>query len=254
MDFARYCWMGEMEFRANFFTWIVVNIIWGAFTLLFVNIIFTQVNTLAGWSKPDAMVLASVHILFTSLLWIVILPNATAFHELIRKGELDFCLIKPLNLRFIVSTKVFEFDQIPRLLVTPLVISYLLKLGQFTPSLIQVVTFVFLILVGLFIFYNFFFTIMTTNFWFVNTFNLENLFESLVDVGRFPTQVFSGLLKIIFTYIAPVAYIATFPAQVLIGRGSWSLVIIALVLGVVSFIISQLFWNFALRHYSSASS
>lgn len=254
LHFIKYCWMGEMEFRFNFFIWIVVNIIWGVTNLVFVNIVYSQVQSIAGWNKPEALILGVVYILFVSLMWVVILPNVGKFHDLIRKGEFDFYLLKPINLRFLVSTKVVEFDQLPKIILLPFILNFFLRSAGYSPNIFQIGQFILLICLGLFIFYSFFFIIMISNFWLINTFNLENLFDSLIDIGKFPTQIFSGLLRILFVYIAPVAYIATFPTLALIGKSSISSIIIATLIAISMFIISQLFWNFALRRYSSASS
>lgn len=96
--------------------------------------------------------------------------------------------------------------------------------------------------------------ITTTNFWFINIYNLEDLFHEISQVGRVPVYVFQRGMRFIFTYIIPVAFIATFPVQVLLGRSDPKITVLALVLALISFFLSQKFWNFALKHYSSASS
>jgi len=73
-------------------------------------------------------------------------------------------------------------------------------------------------------------------------------------MGKFPVDIFKGFFRIILIYVVPVAYIATFPVEALLGKVGWERIIPAIFLAVGTFALSQWFWNFALRHYSSASS
>lgn len=252
--FTKNNWLGEIEFRFNFIFWIAINIFWGLLSLVFVELIFGQVTSIAGWNKDQVLVLACLHIIFSSFIWVFIMPNVTRFSQLIRKGDLDFVLTKPINSRFWVSSRVVEFSNLPRLVIIPFVLSNALRSLSIDPTWLSVFSSGLLLFFGLVIFYNLFFLITSLNIWFTNIFNLENLFDSLNDIGRFPISIFKGLANLLLIYIIPAAFVATFPAQALLGRGSFSLILLGLVLAVVTFWFSQKFWHFALRHYSSASS
>jgi ABC-2 type transport system permease protein len=107
---------------------------------------------------------------------------------------------------------------------------------------------------SIFIFYNLFFIFTTTNIWFMRLFNLGDLFSEIINVGRYPVYIFQKSSQAFFTYLLPVAFIATFPVQALLGRASFGRVLWGSLIGLVMFFLSQKFWLFALRHYSSASS
>jgi ABC-2 type transport system permease protein len=51
-----------------------------------------------------------------------------------------------------------------------------------------------------------------------------------------------------------MAFVATFPVQVLLGKAGFELVFVGLATAVIFLFLASRFWNFALRHYSSASS
>ena len=107
---------------------------------------------------------------------------------------------------------------------------------------------------GLFLFYNLYFFLITLNFWFTNLFNTQWLIEIFAEFGRFPTEIFKGSLRFIFTYVIPVAFIANFPLRALLGQPMITELITGLVLCVVTFVLTNRFWSFALKRYSSASS
>lgn len=246
--------MAEMEFRANFLAWIVVNAIWAFVVLGFVHLIYTQVDNIAGWDRGSAMLLVVIHEIFISLLWIFILPNATRFYLDIRRGDLDFALLRPVNLRFLVSTRRVEFDQALRLLILFFLFTRFAGEAEVILSPAPVILFILTVALGLIIFYNIFYIIETLNIWLVNIFNLENLFDAITEAGKFPSQIFQGSARIFFYYIVPVVFIATFPTQILLGRSGVEITIVAIVMAVVTSLFSNRFWNFALKHYTSASS
>jgi ABC-2 type transport system permease protein len=60
--------------------------------------------------------------------------------------------------------------------------------------------------------------------------------------------------RFFFTFIVPVAFLTTVPAEAMLGRSQivWLVSAGALALGLL--FLSSIFWRFALRFYTSASS
>jgi ABC-2 type transport system permease protein len=68
--------------------------------------------------------------------------------------------------------------------------------------------------------------------------------------------IFPRLFRFIFGWIIPVVIVANIPAKLLIrplGQPAW-LMFHLVIAGSFAFFLSRIFWRFALRHYSSASS
>jgi len=191
--------------------------------------------------------------MFNSCLWLFIMPSLNKFSEMVRQGRLDFVLVRPINSRFLLSISSFEFDQYIRLGL--LIIVFLSAAGKVGPiELIKWFEFGILFGFGLWIFYNLYFIWVTANIWFTNLTNLEWLFEEVVDLGRSPLQVFKGGLFLFFLLILPIGFVGFFPVQALFGEAQWPVFTFALSMGVGLYLLSEWFWNFSLKHYSSASS
>lgn len=252
--YARNGLMSQLEYRFEVLAWSVNNMLWLLLAILSINLTFGQVKSIAGWSQNEVLLLVLTSSLFDSLLWIFVFPSLDRFVDLVYKGTMDFYLLKPVNIRFLVSTSQVEIDNTPRALVAiVLIVSVLNKLpGGLT--LWPLLHFGLLLVIGLVIFYNLFFIVSTSSILFTNLFNMEDFFSTILDVGRFPVYIFNSGWRLLFVYLIPTAYIATFPVQALLGRASLSMVIFGAGLVVVSFAVSQWFWGFALRHYTSASS
>ena len=48
---ARYTIMRELMFKANFILWVIVDLCWFGLTLSFIQFLYLQVNTVAGWGN-----------------------------------------------------------------------------------------------------------------------------------------------------------------------------------------------------------
>ena len=58
----------------------------------------------------------------------------------------------------------------------------------------------------------------------------------------------------IFTFIIPIAFITTVPAEAIVGRATPGSALTALLVAGLLVAVSRWFWRFALRNYTSASS
>jgi ABC-2 type transport system permease protein len=66
--------------------------------------------------------------------------------------------------------------------------------------------------------------------------------------------VFKGALRVIFTFVFPLAVMTTFPAQALLGTLTFQQAVLAIGGGLVFAILSRAVWKRALALYTSASS
>jgi ABC-2 type transport system permease protein len=112
------------------------------------------------------------------------------------------------------------------------------------------------ILIGaaLVIVYAIWFMLTTTAFWFVRVENITELFNGVFRAGQFPVTVFPGWIRIFFTFVVPVAFITTVPAEALIGRFDQTAAATAAGVALLLLIAARLLWRWAVGSYTSASS
>ena len=248
------CFSKETAFRLPFLFWVIANLFWLWFSLYSVELLYRQVPVIAGWTASDGKVLILVNSLFQTLVWFFIMPNLVVFWKLINQGTLDFHLLRPISARFLSSVTYFEFDMIPRLI--PIIIILVPLLNSFSRiiSAEEWILFLLVLLFGVIIFYNFGFIIVTTCFWFTKIDSLEDLLGNTISLGRYPSDVFKGFSKVIFVYAIPSIFVSVIPAMILLGKGKWDLFFLSAAFVILTGVLSHYYWNFALRHYSSASS
>ena len=83
--------------------------------------------------------------------------------------------------------------------------------------------------------------------------NILTIFQSMYEAGRWPVSLYPGWLRYGLTFVIPVAFATTVPAEALTGRLNWETLIVATALALGLLIASRLFWLVGLRHYSGAS-
>lgn len=83
--------------------------------------------------------------------------------------------------------------------------------------------------------------------------NILVIFQSMYEAGRWPVGIYPQWLRLILTFIVPVAFAVTVPAEGLVGRLTWPTLALALLLAGGMLLGSRFFWKFGVRFYSGAS-
>jgi len=75
----------------------------------------------------------------------------------------------------------------------------------------------------------------------------------MYEAGRWPVSLYPGWLRFALTFIVPVAFATTVPAEALSGRLTWPTLLEAVALAVALLAASRWFWRVGIRNYSGAS-
>jgi ABC-2 type transport system permease protein len=110
-----------------------------------------------------------------------------------------------------------------------------------------------MLLAGGVIIYSFWLILATLSFWFVRVENILEIFRSMYEAGRWPVSLYPGWLRFGLTFIVPVAFATTVPAEALTGRLTLETLLGAVVLAALLFTVSRVVWRVGLRHYSGTS-
>jgi len=243
----------ELEFRANFFAKVAQNLVWTVFFVMILLVIYRNTNTVAGWTRGQSFVLAATCFLMNALISALFL-SLQEIPQQVRQGTLDFVITRPVDTQFWVSTRKFNFDQVGTMIAGFLMVGYGIVTSGLHPNALQWISYTVLLLASLAIFYSFYLILMTTGIWLVRVDNLWVLGDSVMQVCRYPIDIYNSGLQRMFTFIVPLAFVATIPARELAKGLNLEMVWIGLIWAVVSVAVSRWFWNFALSHYGSASS
>jgi ABC-2 type transport system permease protein len=246
----------EMNFKANFLLWMIVELLWFLGQMAFIEVIFGYVDQIGDWSKWEVVLLVGTHQLIGQIFQAFFYVNLANLPEFVRTGKLDLMLVLPVDAQFAVSTRQFGLDNIVNALVGVGIVTFsLIKLG-IVPRADQIVLYIIAVALGVTIHYSIMFALSTMSFWIVRAQGLIYGYFNLFNIARYPDVVFRGAFRVIFSYVIPVIIVANVPARIL-TRAVDSPFHGLLQIGIVAVVIAlatRVFWGFALRRYSSASS
>ena len=244
----------SLAYRADTVVNILLNLMWLGWELLSLNIIFSNTDTIAGWGFGELIALLGVFRLVHTLMIALIWPNTEKFNQSIRDGSMDYTLLQPINSMFLVTfSRITVWRAWDLILATVLIVIGINMSGDIITPL-NILTFVLLTVSGAIVIYSLWIVLIALTFWFTKFDNNVTILQALLDAGRYPVTVYPVWLRVIVTFIIPVAVATTVPLQGLRGELNLSRVIMFLAIGAVSFLIASRVWRAGLKRYSGASS
>ncbi len=244
----------EMSFKGNFILWILVELAWFGLQLAFVGVIFSQTRTIGTWTVWQVVLLTGTSNFIQEIYQAFFLVNCTNLSELVRTGKMDFLLLLPVNTRFIVSTRQVDLPSFANAAFAVCVMGFAAGKLNLHPTVVPFLGFGALCAVGLLVHYSLMFMLASVSFWTVRAQGIVWGYYSLFNIARMPDEAFRGLFKAVFTFALPVLLVSNVPVRVLADKltspAAW---LVLLGLGVIWALISEWFWRFSIRRYTSAS-
>jgi ABC-2 type transport system permease protein len=244
----------ELAYRADTIVSILLNLMWLGWELLSLSIIFGNTATLGGWGLGELIALLGVFRLVNMLMAALLWPNTEKFNAAMRDGSLDYTLLQPVNSLFLISFSRIVVWRIWDLFlgVILIVVGISMSGGGATP--LNLASFVLLVASGGVILYSLWIVMIAFTFWFVKFDNNVTILQALLDAGRYPATVYPPWLRLIVTFVVPIAVATTVPLQALRGDLGWWQVLLFLGVGAASMLVAARVWKAGVRRYSGASS
>ena len=242
----------EMEYRVNFILATLTSLgnLLGSLFGLF--LFYRTGYTFEGWSWEEALIVLGIFTVLQGFSSTFLAPNLNSIVKHVQQGTLDFVLIKPISSQFWLSIHTLSPWGLPDLVFGGVLIGYAggrLGLGVDNYRMCAVP-----LLFGLASLYSLWFMLGATSIWFVKIYNVTEVLRGLLEAGRYPMVAYPTAYRFFFTFVVPVAFLTTVPAEAMLGRVQAGWVLGAGVLALGLLFVSRLFWQFALRFYTSASS
>ncbi len=243
-----------LQYRVEFLAEGALALFWAGWSLVPLLVLFGHRPSVAGWSFEEALVVMGWFTLMKGVLEGAVNPSLTSVVEHIRKGTLDFVLLKPADAQFLVSTAKFEpWRVIDVLAAGVLFVVAFHRMGR-APAPQHVLAAAVLLACAAVTLYSLWILVVSAAFFVVKVDNLAFLFSSIFDAARWPASVFRGVWRIVFTFVVPLALMTTYPALALLGRLDARSAGVA-VAGAGAFsLFARAVWVRSIGRYTSASS
>ena len=181
-------------------------------------------------------------------------PNMLRLMEEIQQGKLDFALTKPVDGQVIVSMREFHFWSLVDVVLGLIILGVAIQQNQAHVGLSEGLVFVAVLLMGAVILYCFWLMVSASAFWIIRVGEIVELFEGVYAAGRWPISIYPKWLRFVLTFIIPITFAVTVPAEAFTGRLTFQTFLGTLGLTLFMCMLARLIWLFGVRHYSGASS
>jgi ABC-2 type transport system permease protein len=280
--FARNSLVRDMSFRVNFLLECLTSLSWAIMNFALFKIIYQFTPSLGkqtGWEEPEFFIFLGTVWIINSVIQTFFMTNATEFSEMIRTGNLDYALLKPIDTQFLISFPRINWSQLANAaLGIAVVIYYVCQLMHTRDSAVEVkrqvldigvmslVAYGFFLVCGVAMMYSVMIVLASTSIWLGRNQNLHTFWFYITNFYRYPMEIYqhSGIgwaLWGTFSFVIPILVVSNVPARVLAQPlGSpwelweWGLAGYAVLATVGSLVISRWVFHMALRSYRSASS
>ena len=244
----------QLEYKLNVLIELLAVALSLSGSLLMLSLLFGPARSLGGWSWPQALMVQGFYTVFDGMASTWLRPNLGSIVTHVREGTLDFVLLKPIDSQFWLSLRTFSPAGLPEIGLGLLLVVWGGRQADLSVSIAAMATVVLMLSAGALILYSIWFLIAATSIWFVKTWNATEVLRTLLASGRYPLNAYPPALRLVFTFVLPVAFLTTVPAQVLLGEVLLPTLLLGGCLAVGFFVMARVFWLYALRQYTSASS
>jgi ABC-2 type transport system permease protein len=253
LNYLRVGIQNEMQYRANFFIQLLQSLISLAVGLIGLWLVFSHTTELNGWSQPELLMVMGIFTMMGGVINAFIQPNMTRLLEEIQLGTLDYALTKPADAQGLISIREFRLWSLTDVIVGLIVLCYGVFHYQGKVGIIPSVAFILALLLGSILIYCFWLMITSSAFWIVRVDEIVNLFQGVYAAGRWPVSIYPQWLRVGLTFIIPVAFAVTIPAEALTSRLSPLILAGTVALTIFFVILARVIWRRGLKNYSGAS-
>lgn len=219
--------------------------------------LFDRFHHLLGWTLPEIGFLYG----YISIVFAVTDACARGFDKvpsLIRTGELDRILLRPVSPLIQVAGQEFTIRRVGRLLQSLAIFIWAIGSLNLHWTLLKYILLLFSATCGAILFFGIFILQATLCFWTVESVEIGNIITyGGVETLQMPLSIYPKAFQRFFTYIVPLGCTSYYPLLFImnktdsLGMPVWFQLFSPL-LGVIFFLLAWWAWKIGINHYTSA--
>ncbi|MBN1310220.1 MAG: ABC-2 family transporter protein [Anaerolineae bacterium] len=244
----------RMNYRVDFIVSSIGMIFSNIASLAVFWVLFHTIPHLAGWTFEEILFIYGFYLLAVS-------PAQIFFDHIwqlryhLMEGTFIKYYFRPLNMMFYYMSEMVDIKGFAQVVLGGAVIAYastqlgltwtagrigLMILTLFSASLVVIAILV---------------IASCAAFWTLQSYSILALAFRLREFAQYPTTIFDGFFRFLFTYIIPIGFIAFYPSQLMLRpqEASW-LIYISPVVGIALFALAYLVWSVGVNSYSGTGS
>lgn len=245
--------LNELQYRANFFFQLFQAVIAFGTGIAVIALVFSHTSELNGWDAHELLALFGIQMALAGLVHALVQPPMQKLMDDVREGTLDYVLTKPADAQLLVSVREARVWRLVDVLGGLAVVVYAVAHVERSLGIGDALAFALTFFLGATMLYSFWLVLATMAFWVVRIWAIGDLFEGLYQTGRWPIGVYPGWLRYGLTFLVPIGFAITVPAEAVTSRLEWESALGALAFAVVLAVAARRIFRFGLTRYSGAS-
>ena len=240
-----------MSFRLNFFLFILIDLSFLMVTLGTTDFIFNHISSIGNWNRDQMLFFITFVILVDWAHMFFLSENFWELSILIRTGQVDFIILRPLSPLFTLFFRHVRFACIFNCIPILSVLFYFgsrLHLALWQWPLVFFLAFLSLILMGLIEI-----TTAMAIFWIQEGMGINFLRIQMQNISRWPDFIYKSFWRKIFIFFVPLLLIGSAPIDIIYNKNYKALLPMIAAIIILSFFV-QFILARALRQYESSSS
>jgi ABC-2 type transport system permease protein len=223
--------------------------------LLLYQAIYSQVDSIGGWSSGKMIIFVGSFSLINALNMIIFFFGTNDIPNKIKNGELDHYLTKPVNPLLRLTFESIDLGSVPLAIASIILILYGVKKLDMKVTVANFIIYFLLILMMTLLWYDLMIILRTIPFFTISAANIDHIEGTLIELClKIPGTLFTGVYKLIFYFLLPYGIMATLPTQMITGTLSLRGFLYCCFIVLLFTTVTLKFWKFGLKHYKSASS
>lgn len=246
----------EMAHRFDFIINILYSLLGLAGGIGGIAILYANNERLNGWSFAETLALLGVFLLVQSVKDLVTGPSLNRLAGMggeLETGAFDFVLVKPIPVQFHISVRVWSPWAVFNAFVSVVIMGMAIRELGIRYSAGDLAMFLLALFLSQIMLYSIMLVLSSVAFWYRGTYLLWVL-NDVMQAGRYPVGIYPGFIKLLLTWVVPVGFIVTVPAEILAGKADGRVILGGFFLAVILFTAASVFFRTSLKKYMSASS
>jgi ABC-2 type transport system permease protein len=255
-SFMRASLQQDLAYRANFWINLLHSLLNMVIAVAAILILFNQINGLNGWTFSSTLGVMAVYLIISALRGLFIGPSLetlVGMGQEVWNGNFDFSLIRPVNIQFLVTFRIWRFFALLDLGLGLGVLIYSAIQSNDPITWFNWLLFAIALFSGTLIIYGLLLGLSALTFWSPG-FLITWVFDAFFQLARYPIGIYPPFIRILLTWIIPIGLITTIPAQALSGQIGVGMVLTSLAVAGLLLIFASLLFHRGIRRYHSASS
>lgn len=256
---ARLVIQKQIEYPLFLVSYFIINPIGYFVGILFLYILVSNFQPLAGWTFPQLAFIYGLGDLSHGLM-VMFAIQTWNIEGYVTRGEFDRMLLRPMNVFFQFITNYINFIGLTDIFTGGIIFAIGCKLVHFQWTLVNAIEIIVVVISATIIRSSIYTVFCSIAFWTNRSRSLVSVIhDSLERTTLYPLSIYPQIIQTIFTFLIPIGFISFYPACEFLGQNPRTSLPLGLaiwtpIVALIMFFLASVVFNWGLKNYSSAGS